>query len=77
MENSTLSAYLARLAIHVEVIAFSTAPPQEAEAKSAPPKEVIASQTITDAIKPVMVRHEEGASSHIYVAWKLETFISE
>ena len=77
MEDATLSAYLARLAIHVEVIAFSTAPPQEAEAKSAPPKEVIASHTITDALEPVIVHHGEGASSHRYVVWKLDTFISQ
>ena len=77
MEDATLKGYLARLAINVEAIAFSTAPPPEAEGKGSPPKEVIASGTITDANEPVIVRHDEEGSAHIYVVWKLETFISE
>ncbi|KAF1972883.1 hypothetical protein BU23DRAFT_641908 [Bimuria novae-zelandiae CBS 107.79] len=76
MEDATLKAYLARLAINVEAIAFSTAPPPEAEAKGGPPKEVIASETIIDTTDPIIVRHEEDGLSHIYVVWKLETFIS-
>ncbi|KAJ4296771.1 hypothetical protein N0V90_006819 [Kalmusia sp. IMI 367209] len=76
MEDATLKSYLARLAINVEAIAFSTAPPPETEAKGPPPKEVIFSETIKGSVEPVIVRHEEGEFAHIYVIWKLETFIS-
>ncbi|KAJ4354669.1 uncharacterized protein N0V89_006406 [Didymosphaeria variabile] len=77
MEDATLKTYLSRLAVNVEAIAFSTAPPPESEAKGPPPKEVISSETITDAIEPVVVRHDEEGSPHIYVVWKLEIFISK
>ncbi|KAL1599482.1 hypothetical protein SLS60_007285 [Paraconiothyrium brasiliense] len=75
MEDATLKSYLSRLAINVEAVAFSTAPPPEPEAKGPPPKEVISSETITDSIEPVVVRHDEEGSPHIYVVWKLEIFI--
>lgn len=77
MEDATLKSYLARLAINVEAIAFSTAPPQDPESKGPPPKELLASGTITSAMEPVMVRQAQDNSAHIYVVWKLEIFISE
>ena len=77
MEDATLKSYLSRLAINVEAITFSTAPPSEPEAKGPPPKEVVASETITDAIEPVIVRHGEEGPTYIYAVWKLMTFISE
>lgn len=77
MEDATLKSYLARLAINVEAIAFSTAPLPDADPKSAPPKELLASETITSAVEPVVVRHDQQNSAHIYVVWKLEIFISE
>lgn len=77
VEEATLKSYLARLAINVEAFAFSTAPPQEQEAKGPPPKESIFSETVKDSVEPVIVHHESGGSEHIYVVWKLDTFICE
>lgn len=76
MEAATLKSYLSRLAINVEAIAFSTAPSPEPETKGPPPKEVISSETITDASEPVIVHHAEESPAYIYVVWKLEIFIS-
>lgn len=77
IDDTTLKAYLARLAINVEVFAFSTAPPPEPEVKAPPPKEMIFSDTIQSSNEPVIVRHEEDGVPHTYVNWKIEVFISE
>lgn len=76
MEDATLKSYLSRLAIHVEAIAVGTAPPPESEPKGPPPKELLASETITSDVEPVIIRHDEAESPHIYVVWKLEIFMS-
>lgn len=75
IEDSTLKAYLTRLAINVEAFAFSTAPPPEPETKAPPPKEVIYSGTIKDSNEPAILRFEDESSPHVYVIWKLEVFI--
>jgi hypothetical protein len=75
VEHSTLNSYLARLAINVEAFAFSTAPPNEQEAKAPPPKELIYAETIKDSNKPIILRHEENGDPHTYVVWRLEIFI--
>ena len=77
IEDVTLKSYLARLAITLEVFAFSTAPQPEPEGKGPPPKELIFSDVIKDSNKPIIVRYEEEeeAGTHIYVAWKVEVFI--
>ncbi|KAK7186535.1 hypothetical protein DPSP01_002035 [Paraphaeosphaeria sporulosa] len=76
MEDATLKSYLSRLAINVEALAFSTAPPPDSDSKGPPSKELLASETITSAVEPVIVRHDEASSPHIYVVWKLEIFMS-
>jgi hypothetical protein len=75
--ESTLNAYLSRLAINLESFVFSTAPPPEPEAKAAPPKEVIYSETIKDTVEPVIVRSGGNIDPNIYVIWKVEVFICE
>jgi hypothetical protein len=72
-----LKSYLARLAINVEAFAFSTAPPNEQEAKVSPPKELIYSETIKDSNEPTIIRHEEEGDPHTYVVWRIEIFICE
>jgi hypothetical protein len=75
IEDVTLKAYLARLAVNVEAYAFSTAPPPEPEAKASPPKELIYSDIIKNSNEPMVLRFEEEPNSHIYVIWKLDVFV--
>ncbi|KAF2019130.1 hypothetical protein BU24DRAFT_113008 [Aaosphaeria arxii CBS 175.79] len=75
IDNDTLRAYLSRLAITLDVFAFSTAPPPEPEAKPPPPKELIYSETIKDSKEPLILRPEVN-SQYVYVIWRLEVFIS-
>lgn len=61
----------------MEGVAFSTAPPPEPETKAPPPKEVIFSETIKATNEPIIVKVEDEDSSpaHMYVVWKVESFI--
>jgi hypothetical protein len=77
VEDTTLKSYLARLAISVEVFAFSSAPLNEQEAKAPPPKELIFAETIQDSNEPTIIRHEEEGDPHTYVVWRMEIFICE
>ena len=76
VEEDVLKSYLARLAINLEVFAFSTAPSPDIDSKTAPPKEQIYGDIINNSVEPVIVRHEEG-TPYTYVAWKIEVFICE
>ena len=73
--DELLNTYLARLLVNVEAYAFSTAPPPEDQAKTAPPKELIHSDTIKESNKPTIVRHGDEADSYTYVIWKVDIFI--
>jgi hypothetical protein len=75
IEGVTLKSYLARLAITLEVFAFSTVPHSDSEPKGPPPKELIFSGTIKDSNEPTIIRYDEQGSPHIYIVWKLEVFI--
>ncbi|KAF2272561.1 uncharacterized protein EI97DRAFT_385496 [Westerdykella ornata] len=75
IDQSTLRAYISRLAISLEAFVFSTAPPPVPEARVPPPKEPIYSETIKESSEPRVIGHE-GESHHAYVVWRLEVFIS-
>lgn len=77
LEDEILTSYLARLVVVVEAFAFSNAPPPDHDPKSAPPKELLHSSTITDARVPTIVRHEEGEAAYLYIIWKVDVFICE
>jgi hypothetical protein len=81
VDEVTLKAYLSRLAITLDVFAFSTAPPPEPEAKQPreppPPKEQIFSQTVKDTNEALILRPDENEASQVFVIWKLNVFISE
>lgn len=77
IEEDTLKAYLARLAISLEAFVFGTAPPPEPGAKPPPPKEVVFSETIKDSNEPLIVRHKHDGGSHVYVFWKVEVFVGK
>ncbi|KAI8936547.1 hypothetical protein NX059_006950 [Plenodomus lindquistii] len=76
LEDNILQSYLSRLLVNVEAFAFSTAPLQDQDPKSAPPKELIHSGTITGAHEPKVLRHGEGDRAYSYVIWKVDIFIS-
>lgn len=76
LEEDILRSYLTRLLVHVEAYAFSTGPPQDQEPRSAPPKELIHSSTLTSASEPQVLRHGEGDRAYTYAIWKVDVFIS-
>jgi hypothetical protein len=75
LEQSTLQAYLSRLAINLEAFVFSTAPPPEPQTRAPPPKEVLYSETIKGTTKPLVIQNGDEANPHTYVLWKLDVFI--
>jgi len=77
LEDDTLRSYLCRLRVHVEAYALSTTPAQDQDPKSAPPKERIYSQPITDENEPQIIRHGKGNRAYSYVVWKVDVFICE
>jgi hypothetical protein len=77
LEDAVLEPYLARLVVHIEAFAFSTAPPPDQDPKAGPPKELIYSGTINHSDKPIVVSHGEGNQAYTYVIWKVIIFIGE
>jgi hypothetical protein len=76
VDESTLNAYLARLAINLESFALSTAPASESgEAGAQPQKELIFSETIKDSHGSFFVSRETDTESYTYVIWKIDVFI--
>lgn len=76
LEDDTLTSYLQRLAVNLDVFAFSNAPAPEGEPKAGPTKEVIFSTIIKDTEKPTIVRHGDGDEAHTYIFWKIDAFIA-
>ncbi|KAF2856154.1 hypothetical protein T440DRAFT_494962 [Plenodomus tracheiphilus IPT5] len=76
LEDDVLESYLSRLLVHVEAYAFSTAPSQDQDLKTVPPKELIHSGTVTSANEPQVIRHGEGDRAYSYVIWKVDVFIA-
>lgn len=77
LEEDVLRSYLCRLQVDLEAYAFSNTPSQDQDPKSAPPKELIYSETITDTNKPEVIRHSNGNRAYNYVIWKAGVFICE
>lgn len=77
LEDTTLKSYLARLVVNVEAFAFSTAPPPEQDARSAPPKELIYSGTINHTDEPSIVSQGVSDDAYTYVIWKVDIFIGK
>ncbi|KAF2748104.1 hypothetical protein M011DRAFT_401036 [Sporormia fimetaria CBS 119925] len=76
VDDTTLKDYISRLAVNLEAILFSTAPPPVPEAKAPPPKEVIYSETIKDTNRPSLIHYDKGQTSYNFVVWKVPVFIS-
>ncbi|KAH7095717.1 TRAPP trafficking subunit Trs65-domain-containing protein [Paraphoma chrysanthemicola] len=76
LEDDTLKSYLARLVVNLEVFAFSTAPPPEAEPKAGPTKELIHSCSIQETDAPIVVRHGKGDNAYSFVIWTVEAKIA-
>ncbi|KAF2088910.1 hypothetical protein K490DRAFT_38896 [Saccharata proteae CBS 121410] len=84
IDEITLKAFIARLALNVEAYAQGTGVPQNGPshpAHAAPLKELLYSSTIKDSQEPIVLSHEslpnrkDGSPPYSYVAWELEVFL--
>ncbi|KAH6615282.1 TRAPP trafficking subunit Trs65-domain-containing protein [Boeremia exigua] len=75
LEDEALKTYLDRLAVHLDVYAFGTAPGPDQETKPLP-KELLFAETIQDTNEPTIVLHESGDAKHAYVFWKVNVSLA-
>jgi hypothetical protein len=72
LDEGTLTSYLSRLAISLDVFVFGSAPASDQEPKANPPKELIYSVAIKDTEPPTITHHDKGDAAYTYVSWKVE-----
>lgn len=79
--ESLLKSQLPRLNINVEAFAASAQNPQDGDGdNNGPTKDLIFAGTVKETEDPLIVVNEfeddQGGGSHVFVIWKVETFLS-